>query len=389
MSESKQDYESKFDAAVKAEADKLDLQAKEAEVRKHRANVALDQIKTAEDEMNRAANLNLDRLSPEQIVELRKQNADYMEAAKYPITFINPEFVKLVPSFRKNIILIGAVTGAGKSTAVANIAAPIIFQKKKSDQKLGRVLVMTNEEKSEDVYNRVTCLAQGWSYTNHSDFTDEQKKVFDQWIAFLSQEGRLTVVDDNYGGVCGTTTTLEGIKGIFENLIKNKIFYDAIIIDYYQNVQESKLDPNLDQYKVQARLSRMLDHYKNIYPAPIYVFIQLEPSTSKDGNKKIPFRHRIEGRKVILNVSTACIEMVADKENLSTEFYFHKSRFTQFNGESITMDYVKGKFVKQDKEARRIRDALKEQALADAAKLGSIGLDGKDIKPVDDDKKKE
>lgn len=390
MSDEAEDLKKQIDARLAEEVRLRDLKEKKSLVEEHRVNIALGKITQAKTEIERAKNTNFKQMSQDQIDEKVKENSDYMESARTALKFINNTFDGKIPSFRNNLIFIGAKTGEGKSTAVANITLPILAERKKSDGKLGRVMVITNEEKSEDVYNRVTCLAKGWHYVNHDQFTDEQRATFNEWIPKWAKDGRLTVVDDNYGGVPGQTTTYEGICGIFDNMIANEVWYDAVIIDYYQNIKESKNEPDLDEWKVQAKVAMALDRYKKLYPAPIYILGQVSPGEKSGEHKKetTPFKYRIEGRKVILNVCTVALEMIADKSNFRTEWVIHKSRFNEFIGTSLYTGYEKGKFVPYNEAFSKAQAEMKERRMQQAAMLANVGKDGKDIKPIDDPKKK-
>lgn len=342
MTDPKKDFEKSMEKVIEQEQLKSDTQSKELILKSKRVNAQLEILQQNERDMAAAASANYSRLTPEQISDIQKSNDDYMEAAKHAMTFIDPVFDHLIPFFRKNFILIGARTGEGKSTAVANIAYTTIAKTNPLTGKLRRVLVLTNEERSEDFYNRITALIKKWHYTSHSKFTDEQRSVFSKMIPMLASSGNLTVIDNNHNGSHGVTTSLEGIEGIFENLIKNGEFYDAILIDYYQNIIHSKNFPHLSENEVQARLSRMMDKYKNIYPAPIVMMAQITP-LDKEG--KLPFQHRIKGRKLIMDPSTCAIEMIRDVKLSSTRWIVHKSRFTEAIGMDITTGYDKGKFV--------------------------------------------
>lgn len=287
------------------------------------------------------------------IAAIQKDNLEYMQAARNKMKFVLndlPEtigFDKIVPFFQKNIILIGAQSGEGKSTTVANVAYHLMLQKNPATGRPARVLVMTNEERKEDVYNRVTCLIKGWHYTNHDKFNDDQKEVFNKFIPTLAS--RLTVIDNVYNGAHGMTTSIEGFEGIMENLIANNEHYDAIIIDYYQNYIISKRDPSMDEYQVQARLTRMLDKYKNIYPAPFVVFAQIN---APDENGNPLFQYRIQGRKLIYTVTTCAMEMIVDKKHRVTTWKVIKSRFNEAVGEEIATGYDRGRFVHYTEEFR-------------------------------------
>lgn len=346
------------------EAKKQELQVKEFAIKERRVNNDFDNLSEHERELQLIKQANFGVMTQEQIDAVRRENVEYILAAREKITFIDKIFDKVVPFFRKNIILIGAKTGEGKSTAVANIAASVMSQIDPKTKKRKRVLVITNEERTSDVYNRVTCLSQGWHYVNHDKFTDVQLKTFDRYInEILTKDGWLNVIDNFYGGTKGTTTTIEGIESIFENLIREKIYYDAVIIDYYQNVKASKKNPHLNEWQVQEKLAAMLDSYKNVYPAPIVLLAQVSPA---DKENKTPFKQRIEGRKVILNVVTCALEMIANKAELTTEWIVHKSRFNEYVGGSVVTGYENGRFVDKDDKfltyAQKVKQAREKEA---------------------------
>jgi hypothetical protein len=325
-----------------------ELRANKIELDTRRVPYDLNKLKQDEKDLEIARNANFGQMTDVQLDELIRVNDEYIEAARNKMVFIDPIFDKVVPFFKKNIILVGAKTGDGKSTTVANIVRSTISQKNKITGKHKRVLVITNEERAEDFYNRITCLIKGWHYTNHDRFTDEQRDEFRKYIKFLGGSGLVTVVDNNYGGSAGVTTSKEGLKTIFDNLIANEQYYDVVLIDYYQNFKHSKENPKLTEWDVQQGVSAILDDVKNRYPAPIVLLCQIDPN-KKDEN--IPFQYRVKGRKVISDVATLIIELIADRENLRTEWVVHKSRFTEgVVGHSFYTGYDKGQYVSYDKE---------------------------------------
>lgn len=347
------------EAAI-TERKKKEVFAKELVIRDRVADSKLQKIIEGDKDAEIAKTTDYGAFTEADILQKQKDNTEYMLAARNKMSFISKEFRAAIPFFRKNLILVGGKTGEGKSTTVANIIREMTGVTNPLTGKKRRILVLTNEEKAEDVYNRVTCLIKGWHYTNHDQFTDEQVATFNKYIAALSKDGMITVVDDNYHGARGTTTTLEGICQIFDNLIESKEWYDAVIIDYYQNIKESRLNPTLNEFQVQAAIVQRLDTYKNIYPAPIVILAQVTPP---DAERSTPFKYRIEGRKSILNVCTCAVEMIANREELSTEWLIHKSRFNEMVGESIMTGYSNGRFIEYSEEFQAtvaVRNAARE-----------------------------
>lgn len=322
----------------------------EAVVRHQRMKA--ERARAEQDELDLASirDSNFGTQTKEQVDEIIKNNTEYIEAAKNKMGFIfdskrskdahEVSFDKVVPFFRKNIILIGAPSGEGKSTAVANITYFLLQQKNPVTGKPARILILTNEEKTEDIYNRITCLFAGEKYSNHDTLTPEQLARFNKAIPALAT--RITVIDQFHNGSHGVTTSIEGLEAVFENLLAKGERYDAILLDYYQNVCISKKNPHLSEYDVQARLTRMLDNYKNVYPAPIVAFAQLNPPSEDNANY---FPAKLQGRKLIINVATCVLEMIVDKRNRVTQWKVWKSRFNDCVGEIIETGFENGRFV--------------------------------------------
>src|ERR1035437_2184144 len=347
MSDIKEKANNHIEELARIERLKQDNQAKKTQIDNKRIGSEFQTMLQNEKDLEIAKTTNFGALSEAQIEALQKANKEYIEAARQGMTFMFNStddalgFDGVVPFFRKNLILIGGVTGHGKSTTVANIAYSVMKQKKPNGD-YRSVCVLTNEAKSEDVFNRITCLIKGWHYTNHDKFTDEQVKTFDAYIPKLAANGRLNVIDNNYNGANGSTTSIEGIEAIFDNILKSDIHYDVYIIDYYQNIKYSKNNPRLNEFEVQAMLASKLDQYKNILSGPIVIMAQVK---APDKEEKVPFEYRIKGRKVITDPSTLILEMMADKENLRTEWWVHKSRFTESVGKSFYTGYDHGQFI--------------------------------------------
>ena len=323
-----------------------EIRKKKYEVDKQRINSSYDDMLKRQQEMEANDSIDLNGMSQEHIDKIKRETREYLEHAKNSKCFINNDFQGKVPFFGKNLLFVGAKTGHGKTTIGKNIAYHTLIQG-------GRVLYITNEENTGDVYNGITCLIKGWSYTEHESFTDEQMKEFDKMMDILPQ--RMMVIDDNYSKGYGQTTTLEGIKATLMTLHETKVHYDVIIIDYYQNVSRSNERPHLNNWQVQEEFAKFLDTFKNTYLAPIVLLSQL-----KEG-KDLEFKESIEGRKIILNIATCAMRVTAEREYLRTAFEIHKSRFTSAIGKTIHVGFDRGKYVDYTPEFRNNAELIKQK----------------------------
>ena len=334
---------------------------KDLSLKEHRVNRDLNELIKNTSELEQAQKVSFGRMTPEAIIALVASNDEYMEAARNAMVFINSDFGKLVPYFRKNLILVGGDTGDGKSTTVANLIYSTITRQNPATGKAGRVLVLSNEEAPEDFYNRVTSIARGWKYTNHDQFTEEQRKSYSAHIPIWASKGRLTIIGDTYQGVPGWTTTVEGIEAVFENLLRENEIYDTVIIDYYQNIKRSKINPKLDQYQVQSMLAAVLDKMKLRYPGAIVMMAQMKKLTGEEDTT--PFNVRFKGSKEICDKATFICELIPERKLLRSKWLVWKSRFTEAVGQAIYTGYDRGKFVPYSMEFQLMTAKLREKNL--------------------------
>lgn len=296
------------------------------------------------------------------VLALSEETGDYLIRARKSKVFLNNDFRGKIPFFSRNIILAAAETGSGKSTLSANLTYQALLQGQ-------RVLVISNEENAGDIYNRITCLLNGWSYSDHGKFTDEQILAFKTNIIKLSQ--RLTVISDSYNGKTGCTTTIEGVENLCNSLIRKNTEFDLIIFDYYQNIDRSVKSPNLSEFQVQYRFCKFLDQYKNRSNAALLVLSQKKPQIK---DKELPFRETIEGRKSILNVATCALNVVKDVENYCTLFTIMKSRFNDSIGQTIKVGFKRGEYVPFTNEfkleALTLRTAREQAAVMEKVNPG-------------------
>jgi len=367
------------DETLKGLAEEKEMKLKQKELRDRKINADYERMKENDHNLEVVKATSFGALTSEQVENLKKESSGYIESAKGCMRFICESFDKIVPMFPRNLIVIGALTGRGKTTCVANIALTNILQKDKITGKPKRTLVITNETPAEDVYNTVTCLLNGWQYANHDQFTEQQKIAFEKGIEFLSAGGKLTVLDS--GQIEGLTTTVEGLETIFSNMMRDKNFYDCVIIDYYQEFSESTKRPDAGEYEVQAMVTRVLEKYRKVYPAPIFVLAQLKPYEG-EGEDTRPFKVKMEGRKLLCNKATMIMEMVANFDNRETLFVIHKSRYGQSLGQGINTGFENGRFIKlTDEFKKKIQNQKQQRADAETTK----GLQQPETKKEDED----
>lgn len=319
----------------KYETDEVnEMSRKKDEISKAKVEFEHDKYIGRQKKASEVGKVNLDMSG--RIKNLAKKNEEYFKQAAENKIFLNiPTLKGVIPYHSKNIILAGALSGAGKSTLCANTSFHALAQGQNA-------LVITNEEATEDVYNRQACLFKGWHYVDHGKFTPEQVRFFNKNIEKISQ--RLTVISDdaNERGY-GATTTIEGMIGIFEAIKKSKKHYDVIIIDYYQGISSSVKNPELSNWQVQEEFVLFLDTWVKSYNAPVIILSQLKP-------QEADFKERIEGRKAVYNKATVAFEVKANREKSATDIIMHKGRFSEHTGKTFRIGYDRGKFVTYDDE---------------------------------------
>ncbi len=339
------------------------LKEKEYELRKTRVDIQHSELLKRQEQQKAFGVLPIGQNIAERAEKLSVENEEYIRLAKGSATFLSMDIFKdKVALFPRNIILIGAETGTGKSTTVANFVESYLKQGK-------RVLVITNEEYPTDILNRIIFLLNDWTYTNHDEVTDEQLATCrDLYPKIMT---RVEIIDDKFNGIGGTTTTYEGIKSICETVTakfqQGDVPYDAILIDYIQNIKSSIENPMLAQWQVLDRLGAYIDNWKGSYPAPMLLFSQLKAATGEHDS----FKDRIEKFKAVMNHATTAIEVKADRENLRTEWIFRKNRFKGAVGISVFTGYERGRYIDYDQEFMT-KTRLKNDEKKHAQVMGGI-----------------
>lgn len=259
------------------------------------------------------------------------ENRQYFERVKrqsFKLSNLGfPPDLSIVPG---SIILICGATGNGKSTVGANLAFRAIEQGK-------IVAYISNEERAPDVFNRVTCLQNGWTYHKHNELSEFQIRKMQENIPVLGKMFKV-VDNDSFPGI-HSTTTLEGIKQILNDFHQNKTNPNVIIIDYYQKISRSVESPALERWRVLEDFCLFIDEYKKTSGAAIVVLAQCEKANTKHHD----IVNRITGRKMIADISTTILEIRKDIENHATTWFVHKARF--HSGGRFSTRYLRGKYL--------------------------------------------
>lgn len=307
-----------------------DIRYKEQYLRKTRVDRKYTYQKKIEAEIEKTKNLDLRTIPDGYFEDLQAKANEIRNAQSDGLPFITQKLSELVPLVFPNLITIGANSGSGKTTAAANIT----YQLFKNGRK---VLILSNEELTLDVLDRISCLELGYDINKRASFTEDQTRELDRLRPIVGQFVR--VVDTAYGGNPELTSSIEGIQAVLHSLTKQEKFFDCIIFDYYQKVTISKEDPTQAEYATLQELSNLLDHYYKLVKAPIVVMCQLHPVSAE----KKEFEKRIKGGKSIIMPSTYVLELQRVDGEFATEWICHKHRWGNA-GKKIKTIWEKGKF---------------------------------------------
>lgn len=249
-----------------------------------------------------------------------------IEDRKNAVIFLNERISKHFIAAPGSLIVIPSMTNNGKSTLTAHIAEAMVNQNKK-------VLILSNEEKEEDVRARISCLRTKVSfgdYKTNKCTVDEIEKVLDD-AEFLSKDAKLVVISPKNESDAYKVTT---VKGVMNTLEKAKGKFDAVIIDYYTNVNISEVGTQ-DPWTVNNALASELNVFKDSSPFPIIAMAQCESLRNEKNKQELDDAdfeaqhpmYRWKGGKSIIIYATDIIELKKDFENSRSYLYAHKVRF--------------------------------------------------------------
>lgn len=346
---SKQDFKDKLTEGYEKNAY---IQNIESENRTMKALINNKKMKNQVDEIDRLNRIQED-LEKEDLLnrkfDPKKMRKDF-EDRKKPVTFLNKTISKDIIAAPGSLIVIPSMTNNGKSTLTAHIAEAVIKEGKS-------VLILSNEEKEQDVRARISCLRTGISFGDYktNKCSDDQFDTVLSDAEELSDTNKLVVISTDTEEDAYKVTT---VKGIMTTLEKAKGHFDMVIIDYYTNVNRSEVGVQ-EPWSINNNLASELNIFKDSCPFPLIVFAQCEALKSdkkvdhksqKDYESNHP-RYRWIGGRSILLYATDIIELEKDFNNSCSILFAHKVRFA--HGDLIPM-----KVLPFDKKMQRFLEKI-------------------------------
>ena len=249
-----------------------------------------------------------------------------VEDRKNAVIFLTPKISEHFVAAPGSLIVIPSMTNNGKSTLTAHLAEAILSKGKK-------VLILSNEEKEEDVRARISCIRKRISFGDYKTgkcSVEEVQAILDD-AEYLSQDAKLVVISPKNDLDAYKVTT---VKGVMTTLEKAKDKFDTVLLDYYTNVNMSEMGVK-DPWHVNNELATELNIFKDTAPFPIIVMAQcegirsdkkIEDKGSIDFDSHHPM-YRWKGGKNILTYATDIIELIRDFENSRSYLFAHKVRF--------------------------------------------------------------
>ena len=264
------------------------------------------------------------------IKEMYTSVQSYNQMLGEKITFVNRALTAAIPFTRENLYLMCGYSGNGKSTIAANISYPLWKEGKKT-------LVISNEEPKQDIIYRIACLELGYNFNDYKKGImpiSQQKECMKLYPEICKY---VKVVDVNFNN--GISSTLEGIKNILIQV--ESADYSAVMIDYFQQIKTSVVNPNRSGLDVLTDLRMWLGRYIRRSNIPVVLFAQLH-SLGKRNNQELD--SRIKDCPSVYEPSTVVVEIIPDFETKTTKFIIKKDRFG-YQGMKIECAFDKGRYI--------------------------------------------
>lgn len=299
-----------------------------------------EKLKTGELDPEEAVKLNLQRLQttkrlyiPPTTEDIRGEYRSDLEIWRKgrdsQIPFISEE----ATSFRlsQGLVLLGGISGQGKSSVAANIIAG--FLKFKPELK---ALMVTNEESTASVYDRIACIllrSNFLAYYNRELDLETEQRIQEQSELL----GNSVIVEG--GSRAYDMTCLEDVQAVLVHMSEGG--YGLCLLDYLQTVTWSRERPDLEPMQVSKRLGDFFKRFSSKVPMPLCVFVQLRSKGAENND----FKSRVENDRTIFNHAFAAVEIIPDFETGITKFVTVKDRFQTAREETeVEMKFIGGRF---------------------------------------------
>ena len=243
--------------------------------------------------------------------------------AQIPFISENTGFV-LYPG----LVLIGGVSGRGKSTLAANILAGFLTTKNK-----GEALVISNEESLGSIYNRIACIMLGLSFFKYHNgrYTERERRSVREAAQDIIKRVKVCQVAG------WDMSIMEDVQAMLEYAAESGS--SIALADYFQTISTSRKHPDLESFQVHKRFGFWLKDYACKVPMPVVMFAQL-----KTDSENHEIKDRIENDRTIANHAFQVIEVVPDFDACNSNFKMHKDRFGGQTNKDITMSFKEGRF---------------------------------------------
>jgi hypothetical protein len=270
-----------------------------------------------------------------------------IEDRKNAVTFINKGISEHYIAAPGSLIVIPSMTNNGKSTLTAQIAETLVSEGKK-------VLILSNEESEEDCRARVSCLRTFVSFGDYktSKCSDEQYNKVIQDVKYLVEEQLFVVIAPKTEEDAYKVNTVEGVMAMLEKA--NGVF-DAVIVDYYTNVNKTEKG-QVDPWHVNNEFATQLNTFKNTATYPIILTAQCNSVPSKKGEtthadmEAVHPAYRWKGGTNILTYATDIIELKREYDKSHSLLFAHKVRFahgTLNRGQTLWFDKDMQRFIEK------------------------------------------
>ena len=258
---------------------------------------------------------------------LRRQRVRRKTALEKSVPFLSEVFERLEFRLDPGLILIGNISGKGKTTCVINIAAEVV---RKTDHK---VLIITGEVDAEDYYSAVA------SNLLNLDFHSYRKGQLNSKQSRVIEEKSEQIVDQLLVIGNSQNPDIQKPKEVIK-VMKAAVAqgYGLIVLDYYQRINDS----SLDSITTIKKFGNELNKFCNTNVVPVVAMVQLRPNNSSFPEH---LSQRIQEDRHVYNHAHLVLEMNTNQDENTVNFNVVKSRFSRFKERGISLVYRNGRLV--------------------------------------------